>query len=84
MVVKTIKKDDVKYENIDWIGKTISIKNKTYRLSDFVSELVSINKADILLQLKNELYFMLRLYGLNGYDIYNYLINIGFPKDLLS
>ncbi len=81
MKIETLKKEDIKYDNINWLNKTIKIRDKEFDLKDFVQQLIQENKNDLLMWLKHELIFVLRLYGMNGYEIVRFLTSLGYPED---
>lgn len=83
MKIETLKKEDIKYENIDFLNKTITIKDNKINLKEFVNKLLQENRKDLLMFLKHELIFVLRLYGMNGYEIVRFLSNLGYPTDYL-
>jgi hypothetical protein len=83
MKIETLKKEDIKYENIDFLNKTITIKDNKINLKEFVNKLLQENRKDLLMFLKHELIFVLRLYGMNGYEIVRFLSNLGYPRDYL-
>lgn len=72
--------NDIKEESIDIFRKVIVFDNKEYGLNEVVSHLYETD-MDTLEHLKKTLIFKLRLYGFNGFDIYNYLDSVGFRFD---
>lgn len=83
MKIETLKKEDIKYENINFLNKTITIKDNKINLKEFVNKLLQENRKDLLMFLKHELIFVLRLYGMNGYEIVRFLSDLGYPRDYL-
>lgn len=84
-MLKNLRIDDIKEENIDILKKEIIIQGKPYQLSYVIQNLYSQGEHELLRHLKKELMFRLRLFGFNGYEINNYLENVGYNvMDLMS
>lgn len=84
-MLKNLRFEDIREENIDILKKEIVIQGKTYRLNYVIQDLYSQEEFELLRHLKKELVFKLRLFGFNGYDINKYLEDIGYNiVDLLS